>query len=46
MVLADTGVCYGASDRDDPRHADCAAVLDAHNGDLVIPVPVVVETAC
>lgn len=45
MVMADTGVCYGATDRDDPRHTDCAGVLDAHTGELLIPVPVVVETA-
>ena len=45
MVLADTGVLYGAADRDDPRHGDCAGVLDDHADELLVPVPVMVETA-
>lgn len=45
MVLADTGVLYGAADRDDPRHDDCAGVLDDHTDELLVPVPVIVETA-
>ena len=45
MIVVDTGVLYGAVDRDDPRQADCAAVLEAHAGELAAPVPVIVETA-
>lgn len=45
MILADTGVIYGAVDRDDPRHTDCAGVLENHADELLVPVPVLVESA-
>lgn len=45
VLVVDTGVLYGALDRDDPRQRDCAAVLEAHAGALVVPVPVIVEAA-
>lgn len=45
MVVLDTGVLFGAADRDDPRHGDCRAVLEGHVGELVAPVPVIIETA-
>jgi hypothetical protein len=45
VIVVDTGVAYGAADRDDPDHAGCAAVLVEHAGELVIPTPVIVETA-
>lgn len=45
VVVLDTGVLFGAADRDDPRHRDCAAVLEGHAGELVAPVPVLIETA-
>lgn len=45
MILADTGVLFGGTDSDDPRHDDCAAVLDAHAGELTVVVPVIVECA-
>lgn len=45
VLVVDTGVLYGALDRDDPRQPDCAAVLEAHAGELVVPVPVIVEAA-
>lgn len=45
MIVVDTGVAYGAADRDDPDHVACAAVLVEHAGELVIPTPVIVETA-
>lgn len=45
MLVVDTGVLYGAVDRDDPRQDDCAAVLEGHAGELVAPVPVIVEAA-
>jgi predicted nucleic acid-binding protein len=45
VILVDTGVAYGAADRDDPDHEASAAVLRAHAGELVIPTPVIVETS-
>ena len=45
MIVVDTGVAYGAADRDDPDHAGCAAVLTDHAGQLVIPIPVIVESS-
>ncbi len=45
MILVDTGVLFGAVDRDDPRHRDCAAVLEAHAGSLAVSVPVLIESA-
>jgi predicted nucleic acid-binding protein len=45
VIVVDTGVAYGAADRDDPDHAGCAAVLVEHAGELVIPTPVIVETS-
>jgi len=45
VILADTGVLFGGTDGDDPRHGDCAAVLNAHAGELAVVVPVIVECA-
>jgi uncharacterized protein len=45
VILADTGVIFGATDRDDPRHNDCAALLESHVGALIVPTPVIVESA-
>lgn len=45
MIVVDTGVAYAAADRDDPDHAASAEVLRIHAGELVIPVPVIVETS-
>jgi len=45
VILVDTGVLFGAVDRDDPRHRDCAAVLEAHAGSLAVSVPVLIESA-
>ncbi|HEX3540690.1 MAG TPA: PIN domain-containing protein [Acidimicrobiales bacterium] len=45
MIVVDTGVAFGAADRDDPDHAGSAAVLRDHAGELVIPTPVIVETS-
>jgi predicted nucleic acid-binding protein len=44
-VALDTGVMVSAADRDEPRHRDCAEVLRAHHGELVMTAPVVAETA-
>jgi predicted nucleic acid-binding protein len=45
VIVVDTGVAYAAADRDDPDHGACADVLRVHAGELVIPTPVIVETA-
>jgi predicted nucleic acid-binding protein len=45
VIVVDTGIAYGAADRDDPDHAACADVLRSHAGELVIPTPVVVEAS-
>ena len=45
MIVVDTGVAYGAADRDDPDHPRSVAVLTDHAGELVIPTPVVVESS-
>lgn len=46
MILVDTGVVFGAADADDPRHSDCAGLLDSLiNSPLGVTVPVVVESA-
>lgn len=46
MILVDTGVIFGAADADDPRHRDCAELLDSlTDTPLGVTVPVVVESA-
>lgn len=44
-ILVDTGVLVSAADSDEPRHAACATLLWQHRGELVVPAPVVPETA-
>jgi uncharacterized protein len=44
-ILVDTGVALSAADRDEPRHPDCAEVMRAYHGELVMAAPVVAETA-
>ena len=44
-ILVDTGVWVAAADTDEPRHQACAELLHRHRGDLVVPAPVVAETA-
>jgi predicted nucleic acid-binding protein len=44
-VLVDTGVFVSAADADEPRHHQCAQLLDEHRGELVVAAPVVPETA-
>lgn len=43
MILADTGPLVAAWDRDDRYHQECAEAVAAHEADLVVPGPVVVE---
>lgn len=44
-VVVDTGVLLAAADHDDADHAACASLLREHRGQLVVPGPVVPETA-
>jgi predicted nucleic acid-binding protein len=44
-ILVDTGVALSAADRDEPRHLDCAEVMRAYHGELVMAAPVVAEPA-
>lgn len=45
MIVLDTGVLYAAADEDDDDHEACAELLTGRAGELVVPVPVLVETA-
>ncbi|MFP5372299.1 MAG: PIN domain-containing protein [Actinomycetes bacterium] len=45
MIVLDTGVLYAAADEDDDDHGACAELLTGRAGELVVPVPVLVETA-
>lgn len=44
-VIVDTGVLLGAADIDDQEHITCTRILQEHRGELVVPGPVVPETA-
>lgn len=44
-LLCDTGVLLSAADTDEPRHDACAALLRERRGELLVPAPVVPETA-
>lgn len=44
-LLCDTGVLLSAADADEPRHQACADLLREHRGNLLVPAPVVPETA-
>lgn len=44
-ILVDTGAWVAAADTDEPRHARCAELLRRYRGELVVPAPVVAETA-
>jgi len=44
-VVVDTGVLVSAADVDEPRHLACSQLLRQHRGVLVVPTPVVPETA-
>lgn len=45
MILLDTGVLYAGADQDDAHHPACAGLLQTDPGPLLVPVPVVTETA-
>jgi len=44
-VQVDTDVLVSAADTDEPCHAACAGLLREHQSELVVPAPVVPETA-
>jgi predicted nucleic acid-binding protein len=44
-IVVDTGILLGAADSDDDDHQVCADVLREHRGQLVVPAPVIPETA-
>jgi predicted nucleic acid-binding protein len=45
LIVVDSGVLYAGADEDDAHHAACAELLDGHPGPLLVPVPVITETA-
>lgn len=45
MLIVDTGVLVAATDRDEPEHAACAAVLQNETEPLVTTAMVIAETA-
>ena len=46
MILVDTGIIFGAADTDDPRHEDCANLLNSLVSSAIgVIVPVIVESA-
>jgi uncharacterized protein len=46
VIVVDTGVIFAAADADDPRHGECAELLDSLvSTPLGVTVPVVVESA-
>jgi predicted nucleic acid-binding protein len=44
-VIVDTGVLLAAADESDADHAASSQVLRDHRGQLVVPAPVITETA-
>ena len=42
-LICDTGPLYGALDRSDADHAECASLLSEAAEPIVVPAPVVVE---
>jgi predicted nucleic acid-binding protein len=45
VLLADTNIWLAAADRRSGRHADCAAIVREHRGQLAAPVPVIAEAS-
>lgn len=45
MLICDTGPLVAALNTRDPHHLACAAVLRENAGELMLPAPVVTETA-
>ena len=45
MIVLDSGVLYAIADADDRHHRSCVDLIAAEVGRLVVPAPVIVETA-
>lgn len=45
MLAVDTNIWLAAADRRSDRHAQCAALLRRHRGELTAPVPVIAEAS-
>lgn len=46
MIIVDTGVLFATADADDEAHEASTAILaERHRDELVVPAPVIVETA-
>ncbi|MHB8263668.1 MAG: PIN domain-containing protein [Acidimicrobiales bacterium] len=45
MIIVDTGPLYASVDIDDKDHERCIEILATAEGSLVVPLPVVIETA-
>lgn len=45
VIVVDTGVIYAAADTADADHGSCRHLLETHPGPLLVPTPVVVESA-
>ncbi len=45
MIVVDTGILLAAANRDDRWHREAVEVLAAHRREMLVPAPVVVETA-
>lgn len=45
MIVVDTGVLFAAADRSDAHHDRCSEFFDDTRETLLVPTPVVIETA-
>lgn len=45
MILVDTGVLYAVADDADADHVACTELLATRTGPLLVPTPLIVETA-
>jgi uncharacterized protein len=45
VIVVDTGILLAAANRDDRWHREAVEVLAAHRREMLVPAPVVVETA-
>jgi predicted nucleic acid-binding protein len=45
VIVVDTGVLFAAADRSDAHHDRCSAFFDDTREALLVPTPVVIETA-
>ena len=45
VIVVDTGVIFAVADAADADHDACDDLLAAHPGELVVPIPVIVESS-